>query len=1039
MARNSHTLARNLAAAFGLIACIGGTGAGAQPAGETKPPSADCAAHEIAAAIRGCTALIESGGAGEAKLAQAYLNRGKAYAKRSYNAEAIADFSRAIELDPKNAKAYLERGRAYDELSDKTRADAELAEAIRLAPNDPEIYAARGWLRKNAGDNEPAKADFELTIKLADKAIEAKQDPAGAYHARAEAYAGVEDYDKALADLEDAIELKPDDEAVYANRAATYELKGEQDKAAADLNKVLELQPEYWRGLNLRGNLFAARLDYDRAVADATAGIKLNKRNAQAYFNRGYAYRSKKDYVRAISDISEAIRLLPNFTNAYANRGWAYFGQKDYDRALADFKRTLELNPKVVGARNGIGQVYIAQKDFPHAISEYDALIAADPSSVNYTMRGDAYKSMGDTAKAIADLSEAIRLKPDNTGALGVRNLIYGKQGDYQKEIADLKELIRLLPDEATYYIALAQAYNNVEDHDRAISVLDQLIRKKPDSAFAYQVRANYYASAGETAKAIEDANQIIRLTPGNPEGYSHRAQYHFAKGDFDNAIADLTQSIRLNPDGAASDYWVRASARNVKGDYVHAIEDATHAIETAPNIKLEAVRLSVLQSSYSTRAMARSNIGDFESALGDYNEGIKLAPGDADSYSSRGQFYFWRKQYDLVIQDCDKALQLDPKEWVSRSTKAMALLRLGKVEVASQEVDTGLRSGSHRDYYIGVRGMIDYEQGKYAQAIDDLSEAINLSRFKSPANYQRRGQAYEKLGQKALAMADYTAAVELNVPNPGQREARIIARERLGVLQGETVAEQQKPAQKEPAQPIDQGRRIALVIGVGAYQNAPGLRNPPNDAAAVAKAFRELGFSEVIEVLDPTRTNLEAALMAFGDKSAEADWSVIFYAGHGMQVDGRNFLIPTDAKLASDKHVDFETVVLDRVIESMNGTKKLGLVILDACRDNPFLKRMKQTRSARSFGQGLAAVEPSQGQMIVYATKDGSVAEDGEGDHSPFTKALLEHIHEARLDIRLMFSKVRDAVLQSTQNRQQPFTYGSLPGEGLFFKVAEK
>ena len=177
---------------------------------------------------------------------------------------------------------------------------------------------------------------------------------------------------------------------------------------------------------------------------------------------------------------------------------------------------------------------------------------------------------------------------------------------------------------------------------------------------------------------------------------------------------------------------------------------------------------------------------------------------------------------------------------------------------------------------------------------------------------------------------------------------------------------------------------------------------------------------------------------MSFGDKTPDSDWAVVFYAGHGMQVDGHNYLIPTDARLASDRHVDYETLVLDKVIESLNGTKKLGLVILDACRDNPFLKRMRQTRSARSFGQGLAAVEPSQGQMIVYATKDGSVAEDGEDGHSPFTNALLEHIGEARLDIRLMFSKVRDSVLQATQNRQQPFTYGSLPGEGLFFKIAE-
>ena len=472
--------------------------------------------------------------------------------------------------------------------------------------------------------------------------------------------------------------------------------------------------------------------------------------------------------------------------------------------------------------------------------------------------------------------------------------------------------------------------------------------------------------TAGEIDKAIADANQIIRLKPNDAAGYSDRASYYFRKSDFDNAIADLTQAIRLNPDGAASDYWVRASAHNFKGDYVHAIEDATHAIETAPNIELEQLRLMVLRTSYSARAMARSNAGDFENALNDYNEAIKFNLNDADGYASRGQFYVWRKQYDLAIQDFDKALQLDPKEWSSRSGKALALVQLGKIDEASHEVDTGLRLGSRRDSFISVRGLIAHEQGKYAQAVDDLSEAIKLSMFKAPANYMRRGQAYEKLGQKALAMADYTAAVELNVPNPAQRDARVIARERLGVLQGEAIAAQQ-PAQTEqqqqkPQPPIDPGRRIALVIGVGAYKNAPGLRNPPNDAAAVAKALRELGFADVTEVLDPSRADLEAALMAFGDKAAEADWSVIFYAGHGMQVDGHNFLIPTDAKLDSDRHVNFETVVLDRVIESMNGTKKLGLVILDACRDNPFLKRMRQTRSVRSFGQGLAAVEPSQG-----------------------------------------------------------------------------
>jgi tetratricopeptide (TPR) repeat protein len=1038
MLLGSHLRARNLGAVLFLITIAWSLGALAQASDGAKPDAASCEAREIATAIRGCTTLIGGGELSGEKLAQAHLNRGNAYAKRSYYTEAAADFSRVLELAPNNANAYRERGQAYDELSETAKAEADLAEAIRLAPNNPEFYAVRGWVRKNAGDKEAGKADFEQAIKLADKAIEAQQDLALAYYARGNAYAGVENYSRALADLDEAIDLKPEDETFYADRGAIHELKGEQDKAGADYVKALGLQPEYWRALSLRGNLFRARLDNGSAIADATAGIKLNKRNAQAYLNRGLAYRGEKDYARAVADIGEAIRLLPNYTSAYASRGLAYLGQKDYERALADFKRTLELNPKTINAHNGIGKVYIAQKDFQRAIAEYDALIAADPSSENYTMRGGAYEEMGDSAKALADLSEAIRLKPDNTWAFAVRYRVYDKLHDYQKEIADLKELVRLLPDERTYYTSLSQAYDSAGDRDRAISILDQLIHRWPEQTFSYKVRSNFYSSAGEIDKALADANEIIRLKPDDPEGYSYRAQYHFTKSDFDAAIADLTQSIRLNPDGAASNYWERAGARNAKGDYVRAIEDATHAIELAPNIEHEQVRRSVLRTSYKIRAIARANVGDSESALADYNKAIELNPDHAGPYAARGQFYGWQKQYDLAIQDFDKALQLDPSEWISRSNKALALVRLGRLEEASQEVNTGLRSGANRDFYVNIRGLIAYEQGKYAQAVDDLSEAIQLSTFKTPLDYMRRGQAYEKLGQKALAMADYTAAVGLNVPNPGQRDARIIARERLGVLQGETIAAQQ-PAQPQKAQPADLGRRIALVIGVGAYRNAPGLRNPPNDAAAVAKALRELGFADVTELLDPSRADLEAALMVFGDKAAEADWSVIFYAGHGMQVDGRNFLIPTEAKLASDRHVDFETVVLDKVIESMNGTKKLGLVILDACRDNPFLKRMKQTRSARSFGQGLAAVEPSQGQMIVYATKDGSVAEDGDEDHSPFTKALLTHIHEARLDIRLMFSKVRDSVLQSTQNRQQPFTYGSLPGEGLFFKVAEK
>src|SRR5262249_21189784 len=142
---------------------------------------------------------------------------------------------------------------------------------------------------------------------------------------------------------------------------------------------------------------------------------------------------------------------------------------------------------------------------------------------------------------------------------------------------------------------------------------------------------------------------------------------------------------------------------------------------------------------------------------------------------------------------------------------------------------------------------------------------------------------------------------------------------------------------------------------------------------------------------------------------------------------------------LSNERHIEFETVSLDRVLDSVAGAKKLPLVILDSCRNSPFLSRMmRQTgRTVRALGQGLAPVDPQQNQFVVYATRDGSTAEDGVGDHSPFTQAILMHIGEAGVDIRFLFSEVGESVRKITQNRQNPFTYGSLPAERFYFKTA--
>ena len=174
-------------------------------------------------------------------------------------------------------------------------------------------------------------------------------------------------------------------------------------------------------------------------------------------------------------------------------------------------------------------------------------------------------------------------------------------------------------------------------------------------------------------------------------------------------------------------------------------------------------------------------------------------------------------------------------------------------------------------------------------------------------------------------------------------------------------------------------------------------------------------------------------ALRDFADRARDADIAVVYYAGHGIEVDGANYLIPVDAKLERDTDIYDEALSLDRILIAIEPAKKLRLVILDACRDNPFAKTMKRTVASRAIGQGLAKVEPtSPNVLIAYSAKAGSTAADGDGQNSPFTAALSRHIATPGLDVRRAFGFVRDEVLKTTGNRQEPFVYGSLGGEDV-------
>ena len=233
--------------------------------------------------------------------------------------------------------------------------------------------------------------------------------------------------------------------------------------------------------------------------------------------------------------------------------------------------------------------------------------------------------------------------------------------------------------------------------------------------------------------------------------------------------------------------------------------------------------------------------------------------------------------------------------------------------------------------------------------------------------------------------------------------------------------------------QPASAEKRVALVLGNSNYKNAAVLPNPVNDAAAVAATLKGAGFDIVDSRLDLSAADMRRALRDFADQARDSDLAVVYYAGHGIEIDGTNYLIPTDATLQRDTDIYDEAFSLDRVLLTIEPARQLRLVIVDACRNNPFAETMKRTVSTRTVSRGLARIEPTTtNTLVAFAAKAGLTALDGNSKNSPYATALVKHIATPGLDVRRAFGFVRDDVLQATGNRQEPYVYGSLGGADI-------
>jgi tetratricopeptide (TPR) repeat protein len=405
----------------------------------------------------------------------------------------------------------------------------------------------------------------------------------------------------------------------------------------------------------------------------------------------------------------------------------------------------------------------------------------------------------------------------------------------------------------------------------------------------------------------------------------------------------------------------------------------------------------SVRSGGYYYRARAWRERNDLDRAIADFTSAIRLG-GGTSSFEERGDAWMEKGNLDLAIADYSEAIRL-----------AVTL----------------------------------YEE--HVRTVGQERAGIAAISMLNP--YVRRAEAYERKGMREQAVADYAAAAQIDLgPTPDasthNKKSRQHARDRLAALAPAaaaptSIAAGSSTTEKSAALPADPGRRVALVIGNSGYRAVPALPNPRKDADTVASALRAIGFQSVIQANDLSREKLVDALRSFAAEAEKADWALVYFAGHGIELGGSNYLIPVDAKLAADRDVQFEAVSLEQVMTSVEGAKKLKLVMLDACRDNPFAQQMRRTVATRSLGRGLAQIEPDSGTLVVYAAKHGQVALDGEGANSPFVSAFVKRLSQPGLEIRKLFDLVRDDVMVATARRQQPFSYGSVPGSEDFFFTA--
>ena len=634
----------------------------------------------------------------------------------------------------------------------------------------------------------------------------------------------------------------------YYYRGGVYFYRRDLDRALAEAQKALDLDPSYiqaYRGLSTIYRARGTRADLEQAIKVCTAGLERNpgiEDKAALYTNRGQVYAELGNLEAALADINEALRVDPTYTRGYASLCGVYRQKNELDAALGNCNKALELNPGYAWAYNERGRVYQAMAELDKALADYRKSAELDVSdawphnnqgiilgkmgrldealsqlnqaigmlsepkdlAIAYTNRCNAYRLKGETDNALADCSQALKLRPDYAEAYNTRGQAYEALNEFDNALVDYKKAAELNADDVWPHTNQGVVLAEMGKLDAALAQLDQTIAKfsaPQDQAAVYASRCEVHQQRKEPEQALADCSRAIELAPAFARGYASRCWVNQLNHALDKALADCNQSLELDPyyawaynergvvyeamgelDKALTDYqksaelrpgdaWPHRNQGNALkklGRWDEALDQLGQAIKLFSDLHNRA-------DAYTDRCEIYQRKPDLDLALAECSRAIELAPAYARAYASRCKTYRLRNEPAQALVDCDQAIKLEP-------TYAWAYDERGVVHEALNELDKALadyQKSAELDpgdaWPRNNQGVILGKLGRLDEAFDPLSQAIAL--FVDPKDqalaYSNRCNAYLMKKDFERALADCNRASELDPTNVSAYDRR--------------------------------------------------------------------------------------------------------------------------------------------------------------------------------------------------------------------------------------------------------------------------